>query len=182
MQNNCWMGLLGDWTMPAELDVMLRGTAARNQATCRQISGSLVMLLLPSEKINHRQVSVEKLNVVGFVDLTKIGVITQKDLNKVGAWCDRLIAKNPLSSLAASACLPLTEFHHVAKQTFELLLRHLCCHGPSAVGICNWMWGPADRYPESQLHNISLLIILSWHFSVAPALFFFHQEIGGQIE
>ena len=37
MQNNCWMGLIGDWTMPAELDVMLRGTGARNQVACRHI-------------------------------------------------------------------------------------------------------------------------------------------------
>lgn len=31
MQNHCWMGLVADWSMPAEVDVMLRATAARNQ-------------------------------------------------------------------------------------------------------------------------------------------------------
>ena len=44
------------------------------------------------------QVALEKVNVIGWVDLTKIGVVTQKDINKVGQWCEKLIAKNPLCS------------------------------------------------------------------------------------
>ncbi|CAK8986598.1 Uncharacterized protein SCF082_LOCUS619 [Durusdinium trenchii] len=82
MQNHCWMGLVADWSMPAEVDVMLRATAARNQ------------------------VALEKVNVIGWVDLTKIGVVTQKDINKVGQWCEKLIAKNPLCTCVVMA-LPL---------------------------------------------------------------------------
>ena len=32
MQNRCWMGLVPEWAMPAEVDTMLRATGARNQA------------------------------------------------------------------------------------------------------------------------------------------------------
>ena len=37
------------------------------------------------------------MNIVGWVDLTKNGVLAQKDLNKIGAWCERIIDKSPLS-------------------------------------------------------------------------------------
>lgn len=33
MKNHCWMGLVGDWNIPAEVDVMIRASAARNQAS-----------------------------------------------------------------------------------------------------------------------------------------------------
>ncbi|CAK9008793.1 Uncharacterized protein SCF082_LOCUS10019 [Durusdinium trenchii] len=62
MKSRCWIGLVPEWSMPAEVDTMLRATGARNQ------------------------VPMEKVNVIGWVDLTKIGVITQKDVNKVGQW------------------------------------------------------------------------------------------------
>ena len=42
---------------------------------------------------------MEKVHVVGWVDLTKIGIITQKDVTTVGQWCEKLIAKNPQSHL-----------------------------------------------------------------------------------
>ena len=32
MQNSHWMGLVGDMTIPAEMDTLLRATAARNKA------------------------------------------------------------------------------------------------------------------------------------------------------
>ena len=40
------------------------------------------------------QVGVEKVNIIGWVDLTKNGVLGQKDVNRVGLWCEKLIAKN----------------------------------------------------------------------------------------
>lgn len=40
---------------------------------------------------------MDKLLTIGWVDLTKIGVLTQKDMNKVGTWCERLISRNPTS-------------------------------------------------------------------------------------
>lgn len=40
------------------------------------------------------QVGVEKVNIIGWVDLTKNGVLGQKEVNRVGLWCEKLIAKN----------------------------------------------------------------------------------------
>ena len=40
------------------------------------------------------QVGVDKVNIIGWVDLTKNGVLGQKDVNRVGLWCEKLIAKN----------------------------------------------------------------------------------------
>ncbi|CAK9104598.1 unnamed protein product, partial [Durusdinium trenchii] len=84
MQNHCWMGLVADWSMPAEVDVMLRATAARNQ------------------------VALEKVNVIGWVDLTKIGVVTQKDINKVdrddvNVFCFSKLWQNQVVSSPARA-------------------------------------------------------------------------------
>ena len=78
MQNNCWCGLVGEMEMPAEVDTILRATAARNQ------------------------VSADQVLVIGWVDLTKIGVLGQKDVNKVGLWCEKLVAKNPTGFWADS--------------------------------------------------------------------------------
>ena len=75
MASNCWMGLIGDWATPPEVDKIIRATAARNQ------------------------VAAEKVHIVGWCDLTKVGVLTQKDINKVGAWAEKIIAKNPLGNL-----------------------------------------------------------------------------------
>lgn len=75
MQNNCWCGLVPEMEMPAEIDVILRATAARNQ------------------------VSTDQVLIVGWVDLTKIGVLGQKDVNKVALWCEKLVAKNPTGFL-----------------------------------------------------------------------------------
>lgn len=71
MQNHCWVGLVGDMEMPAEVDTILRATAVR------------------------AQVSTDRVNVIGWMDLTKLGVLGQKDVNRVGAWCEKLISKNP---------------------------------------------------------------------------------------
>ena len=76
MQSSCWMGLVSDWAMPAEVDKLIHATAAKNQVT------------------------VDKVNIVGWIDLTKVGVLTQKDINKVGVWSEKLIAKHPLGILA----------------------------------------------------------------------------------
>ena len=75
MQNNCWCGLVPEMEMPAEVDVILRATAARNQ------------------------VSADQVGIIGWVDLTKIGVLGQKDVNKVALWCEKLVAKNPTGFL-----------------------------------------------------------------------------------
>eukprot|EP00435_Cladocopium_sp_Y103_P016617 s2160_g4.t1 len=75
MQNNCWCGLVPEMEMPAEVDTILRATAARNQ------------------------VSADQVLIVGWVDLTKIGVLGQKDVNKVALWCEKLVAKNPTGFL-----------------------------------------------------------------------------------
>lgn len=42
--------------------------------------------------------------LVGWVDLTKIGVLGQKDIVKVGAWCEKLVAKNPTGVLPRYYC------------------------------------------------------------------------------
>ena len=76
MQNNCWCGLVGEMEVPAEVDTVLRATAARNQ--------------VPSEH----------LLVIGWMDLTKIGVLGQKDVNKVAHWCEKIVSKNPTGLLA----------------------------------------------------------------------------------
>lgn len=70
-QNHCWVGLVGDMEMPAEVDIILRATAVR------------------------AQVSTDKVNVIGWMDLTKLGVLGQKDVNRIGAWCEKLISKRP---------------------------------------------------------------------------------------
>lgn len=31
MKSRCWIGLVPEWSMPAEVDTMLRATGARNQ-------------------------------------------------------------------------------------------------------------------------------------------------------
>ena len=76
MQSSCWMGLVGDWATPAEVDKLIRATAAKNQVTA------------------------DKVNIIGWIDLTKVGVLTQKDINKVGVWAEKLIAKHPVGILA----------------------------------------------------------------------------------
>ena len=76
MQSNCWMGLVGDWAAPAEVDKLIRAAAAKNQ------------------------VAADKVNIIGWIDLTKVGVLTQKDINKVGVWSEKLIAKHPVGILA----------------------------------------------------------------------------------
>lgn len=45
------------------------------------------------------QVSVEAVHIVGWIDLTKIGVLTQKDIGNIGSWSEKLLAKNPLCNL-----------------------------------------------------------------------------------
>ena len=65
---------------------------------------------------------MEKVNVIGWVDLTKIGVITQKDVNQVGQWCDKLIAKNPLCYLTVDCyvlCSSIDYFVVLGVTTFE---------------------------------------------------------------
>ena len=113
MKNHCWMGLVGDWNIPAEVDVMIRASAARNQASIlgctkgnNHIPKSFFVCNFRFEisfglHSSHKcwQVSVDKIAVVGWVDLTKIGVLTQKDINKAGQWCEKIIAKSPLSCL-----------------------------------------------------------------------------------
>ena len=37
----------------------------------------------------------DKLSVIGWIDLTKVGVLTQKDCNKFAAWSEKLMSKNP---------------------------------------------------------------------------------------
>lgn len=39
---------------------------------------------------------MEKVDIIGWLDLTKWGVLSQKDVSKAGAWCEKLLAKNPL--------------------------------------------------------------------------------------
>ncbi|CAK9115722.1 unnamed protein product [Durusdinium trenchii] len=82
MASNCWAGLIGDMMLPHELDKIIKAAAAK------------------------RQVAMDKLLTIGWVDLTKIGVLTQKDMNKVGTWCERLISRNPTSTCVVMA-LPL---------------------------------------------------------------------------
>lgn len=41
---------------------------------------------------------MEKIQVVGWVDLTKVGVLTQKDVNKYATWSEKLLSKNPTGS------------------------------------------------------------------------------------
>lgn len=76
MQSHCWAGLVGDMEVPPEVDTILRATAARNQ------------------------VALDQVHIIGWVDLTKIGVLGQKDVNKVALWCEKIIAKNPTGYLA----------------------------------------------------------------------------------
>ena len=47
----------------------------------------------------------DQVDVIGWMDLTKFGVLSQKDVNKIGAWCERILAKNPTGSLSISLSL-----------------------------------------------------------------------------
>lgn len=69
------MGLIADWSMVAEVDKIMRATAAKNQVTN------------------------DKVCLIGWVDLSKVGVLTQKVINQVGLWCEKLVAKNPVGDL-----------------------------------------------------------------------------------
>lgn len=90
MQSNCWMGLVGDWATPAEVDKLIRATAAKNQVT------------------------PDKVNIAGWIDLTKVGVLTQKDINKVGVWAEKLIAKHPVGILVQLVVgIPTYLFHRL---------------------------------------------------------------------
>ena len=92
MQNHCWVGLVGDMEMPAEIDTILRAAAVR------------------------AQVSTDKVNLIGWMDLTKLGVLGQKDVNRIGAWCEKLISKNPVgSSVLIGGCV-------LGRFLFELLV------------------------------------------------------------
>jgi len=42
----------------------------------------------------------DKVDIIGWVDLTKTGVINQKDVSKLGHWCEKIIAKNPTGTLS----------------------------------------------------------------------------------
>ena len=55
---------------------------------------------LPFSASFFRKVTVEKVDIIGWMDLTKFGVLTQKDINRVGAWADKLISKNVTGPLA----------------------------------------------------------------------------------
>ncbi|CAJ1348206.1 unnamed protein product [Effrenium voratum] len=74
MQNNAFTALSSDLNLPANFDQFLKGTAAKL-----------------------------KLCLVGYLDTTKFGVLSQSDINKVGQWCEKVMAKNPTGS-----CVVLT--------------------------------------------------------------------------
>lgn len=104
MASSCYMGLVGDSTMPSEVDTIIRANAVKQKA----IHGMFVcivrvlvcVLVFVRGRVcfNAGQVSSDKIHVIGWVDFTKIGVLTQKDVNKFGAWCEKLLSKNPTSS------------------------------------------------------------------------------------
>jgi len=50
-------------------------------------------------------VSQDQVDIIGWMDLTKFGVLSQKDVNKIGAWCEKILAKNPTGSLSISLFL-----------------------------------------------------------------------------
>ena len=80
MERQCFHALVGEMGMPHEVDKVVQLMAAK----CKVASGSC--------------------DVVGWVDLTKIGVLTQKDVNKVGGWCEKLVAKDPIGGLVVNPC------------------------------------------------------------------------------
>lgn len=97
MASSCWMGLVGDMSVPAEVDKILRLTAVKNKVgqtklTCQFFPWTFQLCC---DKVTH-----DKVDLIGWVDLTKNGVINQKDVSKLGVWCEKIIAKNPTGALS----------------------------------------------------------------------------------
>ena len=95
------MGLVGDAVMPTEVDTLLRATSVRKKAgTFNFVAETEVTVQLQkSFSSSWREVPADSVLLVGWVDLTKIGVLGQKDIGKIGAWCEKLVAKNPTGVL-----------------------------------------------------------------------------------
>ena len=143
MASSCYMGLFGDSNMPSEVDMIIRATSVKQKAG--RSAGKLNLVVLKPQNFSTVQVSVEKIHVIGWLDLTKVGVLTQKDINKFSSWCEKLLAKNPTSSdLNPFVCF-LWQFssHSIMSDG----ARQLCCHGIASSGICSWMWGFAGGCP-----------------------------------
>ena len=107
---------------------------------------------------------MDKINVIGWLDLTKVGVLTQKDINKFGSWCEKLLAKNPTGSDLNTFeffCIPMTvfkSFHHYPNGASA---RQLRCHGTASSGICSWMWSFASRCPAPYFYySVNIFIFV----------------------
>ncbi len=94
MSASCWMGLVGDMAIPAEVDKIMRLTAIKNKvgrSFCQYLSLDIPTVV---------KVTQDKVDVIGWVDLTKFGVLNQKDVTKIGIWSEKILAKNPTGTLS----------------------------------------------------------------------------------
>ena len=103
---------------------------------------------------------MEKVDIIGWMDLTKFGVLTQKDINRVGAWADKLVSKNVAGPSALILFVQHRNFllidEHDPKpiNKFKLLvnladgLRCLRCSLPAFADIHSRVWCSSVRYPD----------------------------------
>ena len=164
MQNNAFTALSSDLNLPANFDQFLKGTAAKLKAwpTNKIKFDGIIHLWFfvsfffdarDSEQIvatpNWRspKVAFEKLCLVGYLDTTKFGVLSQSDINKVGQWCEKVMAKNPTGGFGKQNDQPLSPIWLTES------LRQLRRPDAAAPHIHFIRWRSQSGCPETGLRN-----------------------------
>ena len=76
MQARAFMAATTDMALPPTFDAFVKAMCSRNNMT------------------------VGELLTIGYVDTTKLGVLQQTTIDKIGHWCQDLVSRNPLGNMA----------------------------------------------------------------------------------